>query len=212
MATLIYGFSPPTGFDSDEPVRLRIMNVIGNRLAALNRANGYHYDMASVVYGQQLRAEPYPEPQVYFWDQDETRDDQKIGGGEYKSIVVEVQAITILGDPVGPAEVAEIDKILDPAEKDRRQNIIDNQRGVLIARTNNLMLADVQRAMFEDPLVKRIDPCLGLGLDKLADGMSYESSVGIFGMRHHLWAGNTSQWVINYHSVRGKPHLVQEEE
>lgn len=207
MATIIYGFSPPTGFDSDEPVRLRIMGVIATRLAALTVANGYHYEMASVVYGQQLRAEPYPEHQVYFFDQDETRDDQKMGGGEYKSLVVEVEAITMLTDPVDPAEVAAIAALTDLAEQEQREIAADRQRSNLIARTSNFMLADVQRAMFEDPLLRRIDPECG----GLADGMSYESSVGTFGMKLHLWAGNTSQWVINYHSVRGKPHLVQEE-
>lgn len=206
MATIIYGFSPPTGFDSDEPVRLRIMGVIATRLAALTVANGYHYDMASVTYGQQLRAEPYAEHHVYFSDQEETAESETFGT-EHKAVVVEVEAITILDDPADPAEVAAIQLLTDEAERDQRQNVIDKLRGVLIARTNNFMLADVQRAMWKSPLMGTIDPYLG----GLADGMRYESSTGIFGMRNHLWAGNTSQWVIMYHSVRGKPHLLQEE-
>lgn len=207
MATIIYGFSPPTGFDSDEPVRLRIMGVIAIRLAALTVANGYHYEFASVTYGKQLRAEPYPEPQAYFSDPDETVESESYGT-EHKAVVVEVQAITILDDPADPTEVAVIEKLTDLDEKDRRQNVVDNLRAVLIARTGNLMLADVQRAMFRDPRLQKIDPYC----NDLADGLRYESSTEIFGMRNHLWAGNTSQWVITYHSVRGKPHLLQEEE
>jgi hypothetical protein len=178
MAKIIRGFSAPVGFDEKEPVRLRIMRVIAARLAEIDQANQYRYTFASVFYGQSLKAEPEIPPQIYVWDQEETSETQTMGGKEYKSLIVEVEALAIVED------------------------------ATLIAETNNLMLADVHRAMFEDALTGTIDPeCLGL-----ADGMSYAESRGMFGVTNHLWAGNVSQWVINYHSIRGKPHLLQEED
>jgi hypothetical protein len=211
VATIIYGFSPPVGFDSQEPVRLRIMGVLATRLAALTVGNGYHYEFPSVCYGQTLRAEPYAEPQISLWDQDETRDSQTMGGGEWKSLIVEVEAYAVLDDPVSAEDKAAILATVDETEREGLEAIADRARRTLIARTNNLILCDVQRAMFEDPLTHEIDPFLSDAGSDLADNMTYESSTHIFGLREHLWAGNVSQWVISYHSVRGKPHLLQEE-
>lgn len=181
MAKIIRGFSPPLGFGESEPVRLRIMRLVAARLAAITTENHYHYEFDTVIYGQSMRAEPDPEPQIYVWDQEETTDSQTMGGKEYKAMVVEVEAYKIF-----------------PNEGDE----------LLIAQNNNLMLADVQRALYEDPLTGVIDAEFG----GLADSCYYAESRGVFGFTNHLWAGNVSQWVINYHSVRGKPHLLSEED
>lgn len=97
MGTIIQGFSPPIGFESDEPIRLRLMRAIAERLAVISVANGYHYDYDSITYKEAEDAEPKAPPQIYLFDRDEVSEEPMMGVS-YKSVLITVEAFTSITD------------------------------------------------------------------------------------------------------------------
>ena len=184
MAIIIYGFGPPLP-QGKETVRLTLMRKLADRLAEMSLANGYSRDYSAVTYGQ---SEDYGftegDPRVFLWDQDETS--EALGGKDVKSLEVNVEVLGLLPDDVDAG---------------------------LTAQHNNEILADVTRAMLTDPLTRQVDEYfLAPNGYAMADGLVYFRSEGVFGMGETKRCGSISTWVLSYKTVRGKPHLLREEE
>ena len=116
-----------------KPIRLRIMEAIGQRLSRISIANGYLTDSAATVwYGRLVDPEPASLPMLNYWDGHEDARKDAFGS------VVKTVTVTV--------EMYDKFDSDDPATS--------------LPFVANRMLADAERAMMFD-LTDALDPTLG---------------------------------------------------
>ena len=139
-----------------KPIRLRILDVIAQRLTRIRQANGFYTEIGErCTYGQTYQGEPAALPSVNVWDQDESGNSRTYGAEEENEVLVVVEAYTLTPES-------------NPA---------------LVPVLHNWMLADIKRAVWEHYETQQPDPGfngLADGVRYLSSDMMYGSGENMY--------------------------------